>query len=95
MERRKDTVVLIGVIAVILLGLYRNFGVPILRFWPLILFDTILRIPGDIILKLVKPPLPKHNWPFPQTASMRRTGSRSLITKGPWRLGAPITPWSW
>jgi len=55
MDRKGKVAVLVTILAVVVLGLYRNFGVPVLRFWPLILIDTILRIPGDIILRLINP----------------------------------------
>ena len=58
MSRKGKTALLVGVIAVVLLGLYRNLGVPVFRFWPLILLDTLLRVPGDYVLRLFRP-----RWP--------------------------------
>jgi hypothetical protein len=50
------TAALLGFLLV--LGLYRNFGVPVLRIWPLILIDMLLRMPGDWALKLLAPDIP-------------------------------------
>ena len=52
MGRKGKTVVLVLLLGVILLSLYRNFGVPVLRFWPLILIDTLTRFPGDRLLEI-------------------------------------------
>lgn len=64
MDRKGKATALFCLIAVILLGLYRNFGVPVLRFWPLILLDTVLRIPGDNLLNLLAPRLPDWIYEF-------------------------------
>lgn len=50
MNRKAKIALLVSVVTVALLGLYRNFGVPVCRFWPLILIDTLTRFPGDRLL---------------------------------------------
>jgi hypothetical protein len=69
MSKKGKTALLVGVLAVVLLGLYRNFGVPFVRFWPLILLNTLLRVPGDYVLRLLRPRWPAigfeiFNWIF-------------------------------
>jgi hypothetical protein len=59
MGRKGKTVVLASLFIVALLAVYRNLGVPIIKLWPLILFDTLLRVPGDNILNLLDPAVPR------------------------------------
>jgi len=58
MGRKGKTALFVIGLLVLSLGLYRNFGVPLLKFWPLILIDVLLRFPGDNILKLLNPHVP-------------------------------------
>ena len=58
MGRKGKIGILVCFLIVVILSLYRNLGVPVIRFWPLILVDTLLRVPGDTILKLIKPGVP-------------------------------------
>ncbi|HOW85527.1 MAG TPA: hypothetical protein P5119_00015 [Candidatus Aminicenantes bacterium] len=58
MDRRREGAFLVSLASAVVACLYRNFGVPVFRFWPLILADTILRLPGDSLLKLLDPGLP-------------------------------------
>jgi hypothetical protein len=64
MSWKGKTALLVGVIAVVLLGLYRNFGVPVFRFWPLILIDTLTRFPGDKLLLFFHLRIPEVAYEF-------------------------------
>jgi hypothetical protein len=46
-----------GLIITVLLVALLYFSSYSLRFWPVILLDMFLRLPGDILLKLVQPPV--------------------------------------
>lgn len=58
MRRETKSAMLAIVLAILLLGLYRNYGASVLRFWPLILLDTLSRVAGDYVLRLFRP-----RWP--------------------------------
>jgi len=63
-SRKAKTAFLIGVVTTAFLGLYRNFGVPVLRFWPLILIDTLTRFPGDRLLEVFHLRIPEAAYEF-------------------------------
>lgn len=62
MSPRARSAIVIGVVTAAILGLYRNFGVPVLRFWPLILIDTLTRFPGDNLLGVLDLRIPEANY---------------------------------
>lgn len=62
MSKKAQSAILIGVATAVFLGLYRNFGVPVLRFWPLILIDTLTRFPGDILLGVLHLRIPEATY---------------------------------
>ncbi|MGA2532172.1 MAG: hypothetical protein ABSG19_03950 [Candidatus Aminicenantales bacterium] len=55
MGTRWKKALLFSVLIASLLGLYRNFGVSLYAFWPLILLDSVLRLPGDALLRIPGP----------------------------------------
>ncbi|HSA96522.1 MAG TPA: hypothetical protein VLJ16_10740, partial [Acidobacteriota bacterium] len=64
MSGKRKTALLVGVLVAVFLGLYRNFGVPILRFWPLILIDTLTRFPGDRLIEILLLRIPESAYEF-------------------------------
>lgn len=87
MGRKGKVEVLVWFLIVVALGLYRNLGVPVFRFWPLILIDTLLRIPGDNILKLIRP-----GWPVIAQeilCGLLQLGTALLVWRG-FRILKPV-----
>jgi len=64
LSKKAKTAILISVATVAFLGLYRNFGVPVFRFWPLILIDTLTRFPGDRLLLFFHLRIPEVAYEF-------------------------------
>ena len=64
LSKKAKTAILISVATVAFLGLYRNFGVPVFRFWPLILIDTLTRFPGDKLLLFFHLRIPEVAYEF-------------------------------
>ena len=80
MSRETKSALLAIVLAILLLGFYRNYGASVLRFWPLILLDTLLRVPGDYILRLFRP-----RWPaigFEILIGLFQVGTVLLLWRG-------------